>query len=237
MLFLTVNIMACRRRQLWPRPEWTAGQLKRLLEMVGSHSPAQGLKELVSAVIHMLNMQRPVVYALDDGKRVILNSTGVVLTKQGDLWMNLKQGEYHPAGKKAGRLTCNQVFEVFQQRGLQLPKHDAWAENNLITQANEIQRLQTELQNVRHNRTRLQEGAKRVSDLEAQLVFAQQEITSQRDQMAACQREIQTLRAQVNQTRGRLNSENWQTELSNLQQAKQELAACQLRLRKFQNGV
>lgn len=113
-LYLTVNVVKCKRACFYPvsHCRWTLTELKKILYISGvnefSLSEELTFKEAVQLLIERLNVQTPLVYAIDNNSSVILNSQDMTLQPMGKFNIGILT-----VIQKLPSMSCQKVWDTF----------------------------------------------------------------------------------------------------------------------------
>lgn len=113
-LYLTVNVFKCKRACFYPvsHCRWTLTELKKILYISGvnefSLSEDLTFKEAVQLLIERLNVQTPLVYAIDNNSSVILNSQDMTLQPMGKFNLGMLT-----VIQKLPSVSCQKVWNTF----------------------------------------------------------------------------------------------------------------------------
>jgi hypothetical protein len=199
-LFITTNVVQCERFAIFPLKEsdLEKEQLVKILALTKFNVPKEWpYYRIVRSIVARLNSQKPLIYAIDDGQNVILDSYGMEVNKEGLVYGSqyLKQ--------KIDSKKCENIWQSFYEyyhKSFQ-SKYNPPKENNkhLLKAKEEIISLQVKMKNMEK---KLQENNTN-QEYEAKLIYCETELDEKVKQYEILKEKNRKLLLQISSSKAR----------------------------------
>jgi hypothetical protein len=114
-LFITFDFEGkCKRQQIWPQKNMSEKDLEQILKNSKYNVPDDHkYSDLVNLLISRLNVQFPVMYLLDTGDLLILDSQSITLGRNGNVAIGLTSKTYPIENEDIKKFNCNHLWKEF----------------------------------------------------------------------------------------------------------------------------
>jgi septal ring factor EnvC (AmiA/AmiB activator) len=243
-LYLTLNIFDCKRHQCFPEVDskWSRADLIRVLHLSGFQKEFPDhvtYSSIIAALLDRLNVQKPIIYALDTGTNILLNSQTVSVVHN-----TLEIGPYALLHRFSEEATCDDVWKVFSEYARvegkiyvinqETPESLRKKEEKIVVLQERVKKLEQELTNSETGRLTKQfrEASLMLRKLEGELVEEKKKMATIENKNYDMVKNVMKLEAETKRYNDKLDvlrqklGVNWEQTIDEIHETRQALLNC-----------